>query len=179
MESKRKRIYAVLWVDDYYGPSSLSSKDVEWYHQSAGPISLAVEKDDRYPWSFAKTLKPEAKGISSSDYLAHHYHPVKWKGALVPKRIFDSLRLLPAAWTVIKHFRGHFKAPVPKRPLRIGIIAIFARYFGADFLPLFREYNRFFHFTQPLLRHRSLNRRMVLCSLSKEVGIHDLKYGVE
>ena len=96
MKGKQK-IYAVLWVDDY-GSVPFSRKDIEWYHQNAGPISFAVEKDDRFPWGFDKTLNHDF----SLDYVSHHYHSVRWKGSSLLKRIFDTLKLGWFAHHIIK-----------------------------------------------------------------------------
>ena len=88
----KRKLHAILWVDDY-GSLKLRKKDVEWYHKNAGPISYALECDDQYPWSFDKILKPDYKDEFSYDYLAYHHHPVKWKGARILKKIYDSLKL--------------------------------------------------------------------------------------
>lgn len=81
-----KKLYAVLWVDDV-GAFPLNRKDVEWYHREAGPMSLAIESDDRVRAPLARQLK----GMDGKDYASHHLHAVRWRGAAWPKRLHDSL----------------------------------------------------------------------------------------
>jgi len=114
----KKKLYAVLWVDDY-GSLKLRKKDVEWYHKNAGPISYALECDDQFPWSFDMILN--SKGEFSYDYLAHHYHPIKWKGARIPKKIYDSLRL----YLVVHSILRNFKIPFSKIVFRSIVFLIF------------------------------------------------------
>ena len=109
-----KRLYAILWIDDV-GSMPLSPKDVEWYHQNAGPISLALERDDRFPKSFEKVLGSPALSLSS-DYLSHHYHPIRWKGLSYPKRIYDYLQL---HWRFRSILRFTRMEALPKRLFRL------------------------------------------------------------
>lgn len=108
----KKKLYAVLWIDDY-GSLKLRKKDVEWYHKNAGPISYALECDDQYPWSFKMILN--SKEEFSYDYIAYHYHPIRWKGARIPKKIYDSLKLYMVVHSILRNF----KIPFPKTAFRL------------------------------------------------------------
>ncbi|MEW6033645.1 MAG: hypothetical protein AB1603_02185 [Chloroflexota bacterium] len=115
-----KRLYAVLWVDDC-GSMPLSRKDVDWYHRNAGPISLALENDDRFPWSFRRMLGPGAPDLST-DYLSHHYHAVRWKGLSLPKKLYDLLHL---HWHVRAFMRRTSPDRLSKRAFRLAYGATF------------------------------------------------------
>lgn len=96
-----KKIYAVFWIDDY-GALKLRKKDVDWYHKNAGPISYALECDERFPWSYDYILN--AKNDFSHDYLGFHYHPVRYTGQKIPKLIYDRLRLFIPVSTILRSF---------------------------------------------------------------------------
>lgn len=66
-----------------------SPKDIEWYHRHAGPVSFALEMDDR----FSCSLERISRGIDPRDYLSHHFHPIRWRGASIPKKLYDTLQI--------------------------------------------------------------------------------------
>lgn len=119
----KKRLYAVLWIDDY-GALKLRKKDVEWYHKNAGPISYAFECDDQYPWAYDMILN--SKEGFSYDYLAHHYHPIRWKGARIPKKIYDSFKLYLVVYSILRTFR----IPFSKTVFRLIVFSIFIATFA-------------------------------------------------
>lgn len=114
----KKKLYAVLWIDDY-GSLKLKKKDVEWFHKNAGPISYAFEHDDQFPWSF--DILQNSKKDFSYDCLAYHYHPIKWIGANIPKKIYDSLKLYLIVFSFMRAYRS---IPFSKSFLRLRNIII-------------------------------------------------------
>jgi hypothetical protein len=101
----KKRRYAVLWVDDY-GSLAMRKRDIRWYHEHAGPISLPVECDDRFPWGFDQAFSSALHEEHSSDYFSHHLHPQRYTGAALLKRVYDVLRVHCYVWFFLRHFRA-------------------------------------------------------------------------
>ncbi len=89
----KKTLYAVTWVDDY-GSYPLSKAQVRWFEENAGPLSLGLEMDERFPRPFARQLR-QMRGDSGppSHYFCHHYHPVRFKASRRAKRVYDFLKL--------------------------------------------------------------------------------------
>jgi len=99
-EHGKKLVYAVLWIDDA-GSASLPRDSVNWYHKNAGPMSFAVEIDDRYPWSFNKLLKNRSIDLAF-DYLSHHHHSIQWRGNRLIKWIYNSTKLYWGLYTFLQ-----------------------------------------------------------------------------
>jgi hypothetical protein len=91
---KAKRLYAVLWVDDW-SSFPLRKKDIRWFHENAGPLSVGLEMDDRISQPFKKQFRQlrESSSDHSTDYLSHHYHATRWIGPSFIKKACDFLRL--------------------------------------------------------------------------------------
>lgn len=70
-----KDLYMVLWVDDFGAYGELLPENHRWYHQNAGPISCALEWDDRGFFNLPKLLE---KYDFSYDFLSHHFHAMHW-----------------------------------------------------------------------------------------------------
>lgn len=103
---EKKKIYAILWVDDW-SSFPLSKKDIQWFHKNAGPISLCLEMDDRLPRPFREQLRALSRGSNghSIDYMAHHYHSVRWAGSGIAKKIHDAMRLRKYAYFLSRLLR--------------------------------------------------------------------------
>jgi len=146
--NKKKRLYAVLWVDDY-GCLKLRKKDIEWYHKNAGPISFALEWDDRCPWSFDLVFKSNSGEDFSYDYLSYHFHPIKYKGAKLPKKIYDSLRLYCLVYSSLRYFNTiflkHFR--LSKKVFRACLLLILLATFGVLYHLYFLNLLAFFILT--------------------------------
>ena len=99
--TNKKTLYAVLWVDDY-GSLTLRERDARWYHENAGPMSLAVQCDDRFPWGFDLAFSSVLNNGHPQDYLSHHLHPERYVGWAGPKRVYDALRLYFLVWSFLR-----------------------------------------------------------------------------
>jgi hypothetical protein len=90
---KGKTLYAVLWVDDY-SSFPLPRAKRQWFERNAGPLSLGVEIDQRFPRPFTPQLDQLRKDTGPpSHYLGHHYHPLRFRGHTGIKRIYDLFKL--------------------------------------------------------------------------------------
>ncbi|MFX0195700.1 MAG: hypothetical protein ACFFCW_06215 [Candidatus Hodarchaeota archaeon] len=70
-----KHLYVVLWVDDFGAYGELPHENRRWYHENAGPISYALEWDDRGFFDPSALFK---KYDFSYDFLSHHLHAMHW-----------------------------------------------------------------------------------------------------
>jgi hypothetical protein len=116
----KKKVYAVLWVDDY-GALKLRKRDVDWYHRNAGPISYAVECDDRFPWGFSVAFSSLSRALAAGDYFSHHVHPLRYTGAKAPKRVYDLLRLHYALWSLLRGIPRRVPKDVFRSVLVLGL----------------------------------------------------------
>jgi hypothetical protein len=137
---RKKKLYAILWVDDY-GSLKLNKKDIKWYHENAGPISFALEYDDRFPKAFDIVLSSKSGEDFSYDYLAYHFHPIRYTGLKTPKKIYDLLNLYYHIHNLQRIYKKiRTKIPLKKKfrilclPLFLVLIYLLFRIFCINFI---------------------------------------------
>ncbi len=103
---KAKRLYAVLWIDDW-SSFPLPERDIRWFHENAGSLSLGLEMDERLSRPFKKQFKQikESGSNYTTDFLSHHFHSVRWAGPRLIKKIYDFLHLRWCAY-LLTHTLG-------------------------------------------------------------------------